>query len=214
MGEPDVVRVAIVDDHPVARWGVESALRGHPGAQVVASTASVDEVASVDPDVVLLDLYLGGRGPSLGAVAKLTAAHRVLVISASGRRADIIAAVRAGADGYLSKRADAGAFLDAVATVCAGGFYLSSELADIVYADVAASGDDPSTPRLSPREEQVLHYIAAGFTHAQTATRLGIQTATVDTYVKRIRTKTGLGNKADLTRTAFELGQVEIDPLV
>jgi DNA-binding NarL/FixJ family response regulator len=204
-----VIRVAVVDDHPVARWGVESVLRGRPGVAVVCSTGSVDELASADPDVVILDLYLNGHGPSLEVVTELTARHRVLVMSASGRRADVLAAIRAGADGYLSKRADADAFLDAVTRVAAGEFYLSSELADIVHADLA----EPGNAQLSPREEQVLRYIATGFTHAQTATRMGLRTGTVDTYVKRIRAKVGLGNKADLTRMAIELGQLDPDPL-
>jgi DNA-binding NarL/FixJ family response regulator len=201
-----MIRLAIVDDHPVARWGVESVLRGRPDFEVVASVGSAQELGGIEADVVILDLYLQGQGPSLGTVTRLSAAYRVLVMSASARRADVLAAVRAGAHGYLSKRADADSIVDALVRVGSGEFHLSSELADMVQAE-------PTTPmRLSPREEQVLHYIAAGLTHAQAANRLGIRAPTVDTYVKRIRAKVGLGNKADLTRIAMELGQLDADP--
>jgi DNA-binding NarL/FixJ family response regulator len=206
------IRVAIVDDHPVARWGMESLLGTCSGVEVVVSTGSADDVSDAEPDVVILDLYLYGRGPSLDAVTKLSGRFRVLVISASGRRADVLTAIRSGADGYLNKRADEQSFVDAVHSVAAGEFYLSSELADIVEADLGAQAPGPATNRLSPREEQVLHYIAAGFTHAQTATRMGLRTETVNTYVKRIRAKIGLGNKADLTRIALELDQLAAGP--
>jgi DNA-binding NarL/FixJ family response regulator len=208
----EAIRVAVVDDHPVARAGVEAMLRAQPGIEIVASTASPDDLADTDPTVVILDLYLTGAGPSLGTVVALAARYRVLVMSASALRADVLAALRAGAYGYLNKRAGAADVVEGVQRVAGGEFYLSSELADIVQADLAQRRAGPRPPLLSPREEQVLHYIAAGFTHAQTATRLGLRIGTVDTYVKRIRAKLGLGNKADLTRLAIELGDLDRPP--
>jgi DNA-binding NarL/FixJ family response regulator len=204
------VRVAVVDDHPVARWGVESLLHNHPEFEIITSTDSAAGLADQAVDIVILDLYLNGPGPALRTVTELSGRYRVLVMSASARRADVLAAVRAGADGFLNKRAKADDFVAAVRLVAAGGFYLSSELADMLQADLGET--PPPVIRLSPREEQVLHYIAAGLTHGQAATRLGIRAATVDTYVKRIRAKIGLGNKADLTRIAIELGQLDGDP--
>ncbi len=189
-------------------------LGGSPGLSVVCSAGSVGELekAAADPQVVVLDLYLDGRRPAIEAVEKLSARCRVLVISVSGRRADVIAAVRAGAAGYLTKQADPKTLLDAVMQVAAGRFYLSSQLADIVHADYAARPKAGSAVVLSDREEQVLRYIAEGLTHRQAANRMGVQASTVDTYVKRIRAKTGLGNKADLARLAFELGQTSLGP--
>lgn len=210
-----MIRVAVVDDHPVARYGIEHMLGKEPGI-VVAATASTAaeaaEAASAGVDVVLMDLYLEGERPSLPAVRELAAAVPVLVVSASVRPGDVVEAVRAGASGYVSKQAEAATFRTAVETVADGGFWLSSQLADVLRSHLAAGGEEASPSPgsevaaggLSPREDEVLSCIAQGFTHAQTARRLGISTATVDTYVERIRAKMHVGNKAELTRLALE----------
>jgi DNA-binding NarL/FixJ family response regulator len=208
--EVPLIRVAILDDHPVARWGVEHILERQPGVEVVCSAGSLAELerAAAAPDVVIVDLYLEGGRPSLQTVEALAARCRVLVMSASGRRADVLAALRAGADGYLTKLASDEAFLAGVERVAAGELFLSSQLADMLHADLGAAAAGGG-PRLAPREEETLRYVAHGFTHAQTATRMGVSQATVETYIKRIRHKLGLGNKADLTRKAIELGQAD-----
>jgi two-component system, NarL family, nitrate/nitrite response regulator NarL len=198
---PDLVRVAIVDDHPIARRGVAGALADAGGVEVVASVdsaAQLDELTTVD--VVILDLYHDGDGPCLDAVGEWAARTRVLVMSASGRPADVLRAVRAGAGGYITKQAQPALFAVAVQTVAAGGFWLSSQLADIVLSQPAAPA---GSGHLSPREEEALDLIARGYTHAQAATRMGVTKATVDTYVERIRGKLQVGNKAELTRAAL-----------
>jgi two-component system nitrate/nitrite response regulator NarL len=223
-----MIRVAIVDDHPIARRGVESALAEVDGFDVVAS---VDSPAALRPslsaggadlDVVILDLYHDGDHPSHDAVAALCAVTRILVMSASGRPADVIGAVRAGANGYITKQAPPAMFVQAVQTVAVGGFWLSSQLADILQTQLSAPGrgggegseDSPAAGRpeevrLSPREEEALDLIARGFTHGQTAVRMGVSKSTVDTYVERVRAKLHVGNKAELTRVALSrLGAV------
>jgi DNA-binding NarL/FixJ family response regulator len=210
---PDPVRVAIVDDHPIARRGAQSALAEAGGIEVLASVDSTAELPdSTVIDVMLLDLYCDGDQPCLDAVAEWSARSRVLVMSASGRPQDVLGAVQAGAAGYISKRAQPALFAAAVQTVAAGGFWLSSQLADIVLssqlADIVLSQPAPRAAtvphgHLSPREEQTLDLIARGYTHAQAATRMGVTKATVDTYVERIRAKLQVGNKAELTRAAL-----------
>lgn len=199
-------------------------------ASALADVDGFDVVASVDspaalgpslsaggtgPDVVILDLYHDGDHPSHDAVAALCAVTRILVMSASGRSADVLGAVRAGAHGYITKQAQPAMFVQAVQTVAAGGFWLSSQLADFLQAELANpgrrdGGSESREPagradevRLSPREEQALDLIARGYTHAQTAVRMGVSKSTVDTYVERIRTKLHVGNKAELTRIAL-----------
>jgi two-component system nitrate/nitrite response regulator NarL len=217
--EPDVIRVAIVDDHPIARRGVEQVLTAVVGLRVVVSVASAAELAgelteanadSDYPDVMILDLYHDGDAPCLDAVARLSKGTRVLVMSASGRPVDVLGAIRAGAAGYVTKQSSAEMLVAAVETVAAGGFYLSSQLADILQAELTRPPPAPSprarAPRageLSPREEETLSLIARGFTHGQAATRMGVTKATVDTYVERIRSKLQVGNKAELTRAAL-----------
>ncbi len=209
--EPDMIGVAIIDDHPLARRGIEQLLAGAAGQfHVVASVGRSPELRAVltgdvTVDVIIADLYHDGDAPCLAAITELAMFSRVLVVSASGRPEDVVGAIRAGASGYVTKHAEAEMFVAAVETVAAGGFAMSSQLADILHAGLATPAA-PSTvrPALSAREEQTLAYIARGFTHAQVASRMGVSKATVDTYVERIRSKLQVGNKAELTRAALE----------
>lgn len=207
-GAGSPTRLAIIDDHPIARYGVERIFGAGGDVAVVVSSGSLDEFAGSRsrPDVIILDLYLDGPARlTTASIAALARQCPVLVMSASGLRADVLAAIRAGAAGYLVKQAADDAFREAVATVAAGGFYMSPQLADLIDADQRLGGTPAA---LAPREEETLHYIAQGFTQAQAAARMGVSPGTVDTYVKRIRGKLGVGNKADLTRAAIELGQL------
>jgi len=209
--------VAIVDDHPVARRGLESILAEAGDIQVSAAVATPAELSlagpgAVRPDVIMLDLYHDGDEPCLDVIPKLCQDHKVLVVSASGRPADVLGAIRAGACGYVTKLADPPMLVAAVHTVASGGFALSSQLADILRGelapDPAAAGSAAAaagTPALSPREEEALDLIARGLTHAQAASRMGVSRATVDTYVERIRAKLHVGNKAELAWAAIEL---------
>jgi DNA-binding NarL/FixJ family response regulator len=205
------VRVAAVDDHPVARYGLAAILGAAPDVDVVAVVADPAELprgasGAVAADVVIADLYLAGPAPALDVIAELAAGVSVLVVSASQEPADVVAAMQAGASGYLTKRATESQYLSALRTVHSGGFHLSAQLADLIQA--ATQGLGPPKARaerveLSAREREVLAYIARGFTHQQTAARMGVSAATVNTYVVRVRAKLHLGNKAELALAAL-----------
>ncbi len=223
-----MIRVAIVDDHPVARRGIAATLAEAADMTVTVSAGSPAELADhtaagadgplaggAPCDVVILDLYHDGDQPCLATIAPLSRATRVLVMSASARPQDVVGAIQAGAMGYLTKHAGAEMLLAAVRTVASGGFALSSELADILQAvlgraagrgaaEFTAVTPGPGNPALSRREDETLTLVARGLTHAQIARRMGVTKATVDTYVERIRAKLHLGNKADLTRAALQ----------
>ncbi|WP_256513664.1 response regulator transcription factor [Actinoallomurus soli] len=201
-----MIHVAVIDAHPIARCGVEHALETVADMAVVASVADVEDlqrllVEGLRVDVVLFDLYLDGEVPAIDAVAKL-AATRVLIMSTSARPPDVVAAVRAGASGYLTKRCDTSLLIAGLRVVAGGGFLLCDEIADVAHTLMAAS--DVGRPHLSPREDQTLRMLARGLTHSQIATQLGVRKSTVDTYVERIRAKLGVGNKAELARAAME----------
>jgi DNA-binding NarL/FixJ family response regulator len=202
--------VAIVDDHPVARRGLQSILAEAGDIEVSAAVASPAELSlagpgAVRPDVIMLDLYHDGDEPCLDVIPKLCQDHKVLVVSASGRPADVLGAIQAGACGYVTKLADPLMLVAAVHTVASGGFALSSQLADILRGELArVPAAAAGTPALSPREEEALDLIARGLTHAQAASRMDVSRATVDTYVERIRAKLHVGNKAELTQAAIE----------
>ncbi len=203
-----VITLAVIDDHPLTRGGIVRLFETDEDVRVVCSAASVQEfeAAGVRPaDVIALDLYLGDDTPDLEAVGKLARHHQVLVVSASGRGGDVLAAIEAGASGYITKQASDESFVAAVHAVASGGFYLSSQLADVMHAEAKRRTDQPGGPKLSPREEEALRLVAEGFTHAQSARRMGVSQSTFDTYIKRVREKLCLGNKAELTRKAMEL---------
>lgn len=225
------VRVLLVDDHPIARLGLQSVLDGHPGLTLACAlpdeAAAIRYLAESEPEVdaaagddgqavAVLDLYLGTDEPCLALVEKAGTRMPVLVVSASARPADVLGALAAGARGYLCKSADPALLASSIRTVAHGGFAMSAELADILQSAAAhpAPGTRPAagdarTPgpavgvALSAREEQALGLIARGFTHAQTASRMGVSISTVDTYIDRIRGKLGVGNKAELTAAAL-----------
>jgi two-component system, NarL family, nitrate/nitrite response regulator NarL len=215
-GHQGALRIAVVDDHPVARHGIASILSGVPDIAVTAAVETAAELprtadGAVDADVVLLDLYQGDGALALAAIAEFSAHRPVLVISASRAPADVLAALQAGASGYLTKQAGEAAYVTALRTVAGGECYLSAQLADLIQAATlggtlgrAGAGAVPRPEeKLSPREQEALSFIARGFTHQQTATRMGVSKTTVDTYIARIRTKLQLGNKAELTIAAL-----------
>jgi DNA-binding NarL/FixJ family response regulator len=230
-----MIRVAIIDDHPLARRGLESILSEADDLVVMLSVAEPDHLVSAIgdsgewPDVVLLDLYLRDSTPCLAAITDLRTVTKVIVVSVSANPDDVLSAIRAGVFGYVTKLTEPDMLLLAVRTVAGGGFALSPQLADILHSELATGriarhGDGPGLAErdrpavnqaivpqqpvaLSAREEETLDLIARGFTHNQVATRLGVSSATVNTYVERIRAKLQVGNKAELTRAALERSQ-------
>ncbi|WP_169797044.1 response regulator [Streptacidiphilus griseoplanus] len=199
--------MGIVDDHPVARRGIAAVLGDDPDCEVVASVARIADLPGPESlDVVLCDLYLSEGRPAVPEVRELAARTRVLVVSAASQPADVLACVAAGAAGYLTKDSEDDLFAEAVRTVAADGFYLSPHLADVVRS-AAQAAENREGPLLTAREEEALGWIAKGMTHAQTARRMGVATSTVDTYVKRIRARLSLGNKAELVWFARNLAE-------
>jgi DNA-binding NarL/FixJ family response regulator len=201
-----MMRVAIVDDHLVARRGLMAMLADAEGFTVVAQVADAAPLLgwhAGEVDIVLCDPYPFGEPPALDALRALAAWVPVVVMSASREPTDVLAALRAGARGYLSKDADTDGYVTALRCVASGGVYLPTRLADLLTGTARRDGGVAVRPTLSEREQEALAYIGRGFTHQQTARRMGVSKATVDTYVGRIRTKLQLGNKAELALAAL-----------
>jgi two-component system, NarL family, nitrate/nitrite response regulator NarL len=209
-----VLRVAIVDDHPVARQGLTTILDAAQDMTVVCAVEDSVELprdpsGRVDAEMVILDLYLADGRPALAAINELAATVPVLVVSASREPIDVLAAMQAGASGYVTKQTTEEGYLTAIRSIAAGGFYLSAQLADLIQAATQAPNPAAHEP-LSRREQEALSYVARGFTHQQTAHRMGVSKSTVDTYITRIRSKLHLGNKAELTMAALRyLGRAQ-----
>jgi DNA-binding NarL/FixJ family response regulator len=212
----------VVDDHPMWRDAVTRDLE-EAGFQVVA-TASDGEGAlrrarAVKPEVVVLDLRL----PSLtgvevaGQLVRADPAVRVLVLSASGERDDVLAAVKAGATGYLVKSASRQDFVSAVRRVAAGDTVFTPGLAGLVLGEfrrlaATPAGDEPDAPRLTPRETEVLRLVAKGRTYRQIADRLVLSHRTVQNHVQNTLHKLQLHNRVELVRYAIDQGLDENGP--
>jgi DNA-binding NarL/FixJ family response regulator len=213
-----VTRVLVVDDHPLWREAVARDL-AEAGYEVVATAGdgaqAVRRAAATRPDVALVDLQL----PELSGIEvtrALTSADppaRVLVLSASGERQDVLDAVVAGATGYLVKSAGRDELLDAVRRTAAGEPVFTPGLAGLVlgeYRRLAATAPggraDDGAPRLSERETEVLRLVAKGLSYRQIADRLVLSHRTVQNHVQRTLTKLQLHSRVDLVRYALEQG--------
>jgi DNA-binding NarL/FixJ family response regulator len=209
-------RVIIVDDHGLFRSGVRSELGDQ--VEVVGEADDVQPAIAVIgeclPDVVLLDVHLPGGGGQL-VVTAVKAAHpevRFLALSASDAPEDVIAVIRAGARGYVTKTISGADLVDAVRRVAAGDAVFSPRLAGFVLdafaalppADQALPSFDPELDQLTAREREVLRLIARGYTYKEIARELTISIRTVETHVSSVLRKLQLSTRHQLTRWATE----------
>ena len=207
--------VMVVDDHPIWRDAVARDL-AEDGFTVVATADGVAaarrRAAVVRPDVVLMDMALGdGDGAQATAgVLEVSPGSRVLVLSASAERDDVLQAVKAGATGYLVKSASRAEVAAAVRATAAGRAVFTPGLAGLVlgeYRRIAQrSGSDPAGPTLTDRETEVLRHVAKGLTAKQIATKLSVSHRTVENHVQATFRKLQLANRVELTRYAIEHG--------
>ena len=209
-------RVFLVDDHGLFRSGVRSELGGQ--VEVVGEAEDVEPaialIAETLPDVVLLDVHLPGGGGQ-AVVTAIKADHpqvRFLALSASDAPEDVIAVIRAGARGYVTKTISGAELVDAVRRVAAGDAVFSPRLAGFVldaFAAVPAAGGgapsfDPELDQLTPREREVLRLIARGYTYKEIARELFISVKTVESHVSSVLRKLQLSTRHQLTRWAAE----------
>ncbi len=207
------LRVMVVDDHPIWREGVARDLT-EEGFDVVATADGVAgaaaRAAAARPDVVLMDMQLGD-GTGAEATAKVLQAHpgaRVLILSASDERDDVLEAIKAGATGYLVKSAQRAELVAAVRATGDGQAVFTPGLAGLVLGEYRriARSPAPDTPTLTQRETEVLRHVAKGLSSRQIATRLQISPRTVENHVGAALRKLQLGNRVELARYAIEHG--------
>jgi DNA-binding NarL/FixJ family response regulator len=207
-------RVFIVDDHALFRSGVRSELGDE--VEVVGEAEDVEPaIAGITgslPEVVLLDVHLPGGGGQ-AVVTAMKATHpevRFLALSASDAPEDVIAVIRAGARGYVTKTISGTELVDAVRRVAAGDAVFSPRLAGFVldaFATAAPEGRpsfDPELDQLTAREREVLRLIARGYTYKEIARELFISIKTVETHVSSVLRKLQLSSRHQLARWATE----------
>lgn len=206
------VRVAIVDDHPMFIAGVRTELGDC--VEVCGTAESVEEaielIAAESPDVVLLDVHMPGGG-GRAVIESVTARKietRFLALSVSDAPEDVIAVIRAGARGYVTKTISGEDLVDAIQRIRDGDAVFSPRLAGFVLdtfgGDEGAGGNDPEYDQLTPREREVLRYIARGYAYKEIALRLGISAKTVEHHVSSVLRKLQLSSRHELTRWATD----------
>ena len=207
--------VVIVDDHALFRAGVRAELDGR--LDVLADAGSVEAgvrcVLEHEPDVVLLDVHMPGGGgvEVIRRVAAERPGQRFLALSVSDAPEDVIAVIRAGARGYVTKTIQGDDLADAVRRVADGDAVFSPRLAGFVLDAFAGGTTAPAAPptegdldQLTPREREVLQLIARGYLYKEVALRLGISAKTVEAHVSSVLRKLQLSTRHELSRWAME----------
>lgn len=201
-----MIRLLVVDDHPIVRDGLVAVLQDQPDLQVVGAAGTAEEAValtgSLRPDVVLLDLEMPGIGgvAAIPQVIESSPGTRVMVFTAYDADDQVFGAIRAGAAGYLLKGAGVAEIAQAVRTIHEGGSYLESHVAARVLAAVGSRRRDPT--RLSAREREVLQLLAQGLATKQIARSLGIAERTVKYHVASIFSKLGATSRAQAVALA------------
>jgi DNA-binding NarL/FixJ family response regulator len=192
-----VLRVMVVDDHGVVRNGLRMLLEADGGFDVVHlaedGKQAVELAAEDPPDVVLMDLAMPVMD-GVAATLALKAAHpdvRVVVLTSLGEPERIVAAIDAGADGYLFKHAEPAEIVEAIRTAHAGGAVLDPKAARAMLDARSA----PAAPTLTSREQQVLDLVAQGLANKQIGRRLGITERTVKAHLTRIYQAIGVQDR-------------------
>jgi DNA-binding NarL/FixJ family response regulator len=210
MTEP-TVRVFLVDDHHLFRSGVRAELAGH--ADVIGEASEVDAAIEMIgerlPDVVLVDVHMPAGGGE-AVIRSVLGEHpdvRFLALSVSDAPEDVIAVIRAGARGYVTKTISGPELVDAIRRVAADDAVFSPRLAGFVldaFAHVPVDAVDPDLDQLTPREREVLRHIARGYAYKEIARQLDISTKTVESHVSSVLRKLQLSNRYELSRWATE----------
>jgi DNA-binding NarL/FixJ family response regulator len=201
--------VVLIDKQTLARVGIENVLASHPDINVIASVKDVAESDFENADVDVIIMGGGDDNTTLGLAALPVRCPTVLIREAASLAGAVAAVLRSGPVGIVSRTTDPDELLLAIEAVTRGGSYICTEMVAAISSG-AESPTDPGKPELAPRELETATLLAEGLTHRQISRRMGVTEATVSTYVKRLRAKLNVGNKAELTRRVIELGHVTL----
>jgi DNA-binding NarL/FixJ family response regulator len=206
-----MTRVVLVDDHGLFLAGVRAELGD--AVEVVGEAGTVADaiplIKELDPDVVLLDVHLpdGSGAAIVNAIALERPAVKFLALSVSDAAEDVIAVIRAGARGYVTKTIAGPELIAAVERVAEGDAVFSPRLAGFVL-DAFRTGEEPATrsemDELTAREREVLQLIARGYLYKEIAARLHLSVKTVESHVSSVLRKLQLSNRHELTRWATQ----------
>ena len=205
-----MIRIILVDDHPLVREGIRGMLAADPGIEVVGEASNgpdgVELARRLRPDLVLMDLRMpGGDGVSATHAITREGTTRVVVLTTYETDQDILTAIEAGASGYLLKDIEPSALARAIHAAAHGETVLATTAQTALLSRVQRPA---SAPTLSAQELAVLNHAAQGKTNAAIGTSLHISETTVKTYLSRAFEKLGVSDRTSAVRRAIELGLI------
>jgi DNA-binding NarL/FixJ family response regulator len=212
---PGKLRVLLADDHNVVRAGLRALIDAQPDMEVVAEAADGESActlaAETGPDVVVMDVSMPGLGGARATeqIRRDLPAVKVLALTVHEDRGYLQQFLRAGASGYLLKRAAAAELIHALHAVAHGGSYIDPNLAGRVLGGLMGNSPRPGAAPLSEREDEVLRLIARGFTNREIAADLVVSEATVKSHVNHLFAKAGVRDRAQAVAYAFRHGLAE-----
>jgi len=206
----DLIRIAIVDDHPMVAEGIQSILESYEDVSVIATLSDgreiIDQVAELDPDVILLDLNMPGLGglSTTEIILERRPETRILILSMHDSPEYISSALSHGAVGYVLKDVPTDEIKKAIDAVMAGQRYLCTGAQGALLPN-----DSTERQQLTNREQTILLQLAQGKSNRDVAEALDISVRTVETHRKNIKRKLGISSTAGLTRYAMEHGVLQ-----
>jgi DNA-binding NarL/FixJ family response regulator len=218
------IKVLLVDDHRLLREGLSAILTSAPDIEVCGSLKSGEEAVSqvpvIKPDLVLMDIVMGGMTgiEATRWIKESNKSVKVILISSEIKRELIEAGIQAGIDGYLPKDVDPATLIAAIRTVGAGGKVFNEAITSLVFEDffnkiqsVPRSGKIVYSKELTERENEVLAWLASGKGNKEIADGLFISVKTVDSHRSHILEKLGLRNNAELVRYAIKNNLIKLE---
>jgi two-component system, NarL family, response regulator NreC len=216
LGNDGVIKVVLVDDHAVVRAGLKAVLGSAKDIQVIGEGANGNDAISLaqrlDPDVIVMDLSMGEMD-GVEATKELVgskARARILILTMHAEDSYLVPLLEAGANGYLVKSAADRELIDAVRAVAAGDVYMQPSaaraLAQRIQRKAEHADERTKYEKLTEREQNVLRYVARGYSAPEIGEKLFISPKTVDTHKQRINEKLGLAHRSDYVDFALKIG--------
>ena len=215
----DTIRVLIVDDHTLFRSGLKALLARQPGFDVVGEAADglegIKRAKALKPDVILLDLHMRGLSgrEAVKTLSEEVPGSRVVMLTVSEDADDLIETLRSGASGYLLKNVDTQTLLDSIRRAAEGESVVSAEMTSKLVRGIKSHPRLETHPtdrdRLSPREREILAFLAKGASNKEIARDLEVAESTVKIHVQHILRKLNLTSRVQAAVYAVESGLVE-----
>jgi DNA-binding NarL/FixJ family response regulator len=207
----DPIRVVVADDHPLFRQGVINSLQSSAEIRVVGEAADADGAIELVrehmPDIVLLDVTMPGDGINAArAIATSCPATRIIMLTVSEDEDDLMAAMKAGARGYVLKGVSADDLTSVVNSVSIGEVYVSPGLAFGLLREMGKPRPASPIAELSSRERQVLELVASGLSNQEIGLRLGLAEKTIKHYMTNVLTKLQVRSRVEAALLAARLG--------